>query len=432
MEESFAALLEAHLPMLRRLTAYRLPAADAEDILQEICLAAFRNRDSLRNQASFRPWICQIARNRIRDYYRTAETEEAGLAELRHRQNAMGRDTAPLLVRETLSSLSPADRQILLLRYFDERSVAEIAALLAIPEGTVKSRLHHARERFRRLYPHMDKGETVMKQNAPYTALPEILPDYTITADPRPPFPVVFEELTNWFIIPRPGESVVWGSYDMPGRKRTETVRSAVTGKIRIHDVEGVEIETVFEPTEPAAAASPRPHLYYAQLTDTHCRWLGEYYTGRDGVRRILTFLDGDEFLEEWGIGEDNCGAPIHLQPAGTILRQGNTVTTAPETHSVSVPTGRMCMDIAGRYTVTMDGQTYDTVLLMMLYAHGAASEQYIGTDGRIVLWRRFNRDDWHYSGMPEGRWSELLPENERITVDGEMYVHWYDCIMGR
>ncbi len=37
--DSFDTLLESHLPMLRRLTAYRLPPADAEDVLQEICLA---------------------------------------------------------------------------------------------------------------------------------------------------------------------------------------------------------------------------------------------------------------------------------------------------------------------------------------------------------------------------------------------------------
>ena len=202
-----------------------------------------------------------------------------------------------------------------------------------------------------------------MKQQKTDTLLPEILPYYTITADPRPPFPVVFEELTNWFIVPRVGESVVWGSYDMPERKRTETVRSAVTGKIRLHDVEGVEIETVF--TDPAAPESPKTHTYYAQLTDTHCRWLGECYTDRDGVKRLLTFLDGDDFLDEWGIGENNCGAPTHLQPAGTILRQGNNVTTgSAEKHSPE----RMNMDIVGRYAVTLCGQTYDTVLLMMLY----------------------------------------------------------------
>ena len=77
--DNFETLLEAHLPMLRRLTEYRLPPADAEDVLQEICLAAFRHRDSLRNPSAFRPWICQIARNRIRDYYRAAGAEETGL-----------------------------------------------------------------------------------------------------------------------------------------------------------------------------------------------------------------------------------------------------------------------------------------------------------------------------------------------------------------
>ena len=267
-----------------------------------------------------------------------------------------------------------------------------------------------------------------MKQQKTDTLLPEILPYYTITADSRPPFPVVFEELTGWFIIPRAGESVVWGSYDMPERRLTETVRSTVTGKVRIHDVEGVEIETVFIPADPAESPAPKSHLYYAQLTDTHCRWLGECYTDRDGVKRILTFLDGDDFLEEWGIGENNCGAPTHLQPAGILLRQGNTVTTAPDQN----PAEPMDMDIVGRYTVTIGGQPHDTVLLMLVYPDGAAVEQYIGADGRTVLWRRFNRDDWHYSGMPSGRWSDRFLENERLTIDGETYVHWYDCTMGR
>ena len=56
--DTFEALLEAHLLMLRRLTAFRLPQADAEDVLQEICLAAFRHKDSLRDPSAFRPWIC--------------------------------------------------------------------------------------------------------------------------------------------------------------------------------------------------------------------------------------------------------------------------------------------------------------------------------------------------------------------------------------
>ena len=44
------------------------------------------------------------------------------------------------------------------------------------------------------------------------------------------------------------------------------------------------------------------------------------------------------------------------------------------------------------------------------------------------MLWRRFNRDDWAIDryGKP---WSALLPDNEQITVNGQRYVHWYDCI---
>ena len=75
-------------------------------------------------------------------------------------------------------------------------------------------------------------------------------------------------------------------------------------------------------------------------------------------------------------------------------------------------------------------GKRYDTICVMDMetYNGGVASEQFLDQEGRTVLWRRFNRNDWAIEryGRP---WSELLPENERITVNGETYVHWYDCI---
>ena len=55
-------------------------------------------------------------------------------------------------------------------------------------------------------------------------------------------------------------------------------------------------------------------------------------------------------------------------------------------------------------------------------------TEQYIDINGRTVLWRRFNGDTWAINRFGE-RWSEMLPENERIFVNGETYVHWYDSI---
>jgi len=61
-------------------------------------------------------------------------------------------------------------------------------------------------------------------------------------------------------------------------------------------------------------------------------------------------------------------------------------------------------------------------------YIEGAVTEQYLDKNGRTILWRRFNRDDWAIDRFGK-RWSEQLPENERLTINGDTYVHWYDCI---
>ena len=59
---------------------------------------------------------------------------------------------------------------------------------------------------------------------------------------------------------------------------------------------------------------------------------------------------------------------------------------------------------------------------------NGVVTEQYIDQNGHTVLWRRFNRNDW--ANKRYGKlWTEMFPDNERITVNGEIYVHWYDCI---
>ena len=55
------------------------------------------------------------------------------------------------------------------------------------------------------------------------------------------------------------------------------------------------------------------------------------------------------------------------------------------------------------------------------------ASLQFLDKAGRTLLWQRYNRDDWALDRYKK-RWSELLPGNDRITVNGVTYVHWYDC----
>ena len=66
-----------------------------------------------------------------------------------------------------------------------------------------------------------------------------------------------------------------------------------------------------------------------------------------------------------------------------------------------------------------MDVETYNS---------GVVSKQFLERSGWTILWRRFNRDNLALEryGKP---WSKLLPDNERLTINGRTYVHWYDCI---
>ena len=66
-----------------------------------------------------------------------------------------------------------------------------------------------------------------------------------------------------------------------------------------------------------------------------------------------------------------------------------------------------------------MDIETYDS---------GVVSEQFLDQNGRTILWRRYNRNNWHLDryGKP---WTELLPDSPRLLINGETYVEWYDCI---
>ena len=88
---------------------------------------------------------------------------------------------------------------------------------------------------------------------------------------------------------------------------------------------------------------------------------------------------------------------------------------------------------MVGRCRLTLDGREHDCIAVMDLsaYEEGVVSLQFINRDGRTLLWQRYNRDDWALDRYGK-RWSALLPENERITVNGALFVHWYDCLYVR
>ena len=417
--EEFESLLEKERISIERYVRFRLADRnEAEDVLQEVYLTAFRKFSDLKKKESFKAWVISIARNKVNDHFRKKaarfeipidQLKETEISDTRHGFSAVH------TVRETLSLLGDQDKQIIYLFYWKEMPQAEIAKRLNIPVGTVKSRLHTAKNNFRDHYPYhysSMKGADTMKK------LPEYLPEYRIEADAREPFDVKWEELMGWFLVPKLGEKTSWGMYDIPSRKCDHIYDMEVTGKAKVHGIEGVEL------TAREADYSNKEEVinrtFVAQLTDTHCRYLATLRTDGD-VRNYITFLDGEEFMECWGFGEDNCGNETNLSRKGDITRKGSEVTSVPKD---------FLLDIVGRYAVTIGGKTYDTVCVMDIetYNCGVVSEQFLDRNGRTILWRRYNRDDWAIDryGKP---WSEQLPDNDRLTVNGTTYVQWYDCI---
>ena len=409
--DSFDTLLRAHRAAIERYILYRIPnRQDAEDLYQEVCTAGFLKFGQLRDRGQFKAWMLAIARNRCADYFRRSPGECLSIDEVGEgRLSLRGRTEFPL-VEEAMEQLAARDREILDLYFWQELPQAQIAQRLGIPLGTVKSRLHTAKERFRAHYP--EKG-TIM------TKLPNILPDYTITPSELDPFPVKWEECMGWLIVPKMGQRLHWGIYDYPGRTRSEWTECRVEGLAEVHGLRGVEIAAVQHDAANQYGTGSLDGVerrFVVQLMGTHCRYLAESHT-EEGVRKCFTFLDGEAFLDNWGFGPDNCGTETDQRPRGTIRREGDVITTE---------SAKETMDIVGRYTVTIGGKRYDTVCLMDVesYDNAVATEQFLDKNGRTILWRRFNRRDWQGQN-----WLERLPDNDRLTINGEVYVHWYDCI---
>lgn len=420
--EHFEARLESIYSGVERYVKFRLNGGpDAEDLLQDICLTAYLKYDRLEKKESFKAWILSIARNRVNDYFRKKSTGmEVPLEDIPESKLVYGRRGLMLStpVEDTMELLTDRDREVLRLFYWQKLSLAEIAQKLNIPAGTVKSRLNTARERFKKQYPYPPKGENNM------TKLPKIMPKYSIEKLEKEPFSCKWEESQGWMIIPRLGEKLSWGLYEAASGKRTEYTDMEVVGKAEIHGIEGVEIVAVQYDSEDyyrTGSVDKMERRFVAQLTDTHSRYLATCFV-ENGIRKCYTFLDGDEFLDNWGFGEDNCGNEVNLVSKGLLSREENVVTGH---------TPKEVVDIAGRYMITINGKTYDTVCVMDIqcFNDDVASEQYVDKNGKTVLWRRFNRDDWAIDRFGGKLWSEKLPDNERLIINGETYVHWYDCI---
>jgi RNA polymerase sigma factor (sigma-70 family) len=160
--ERFAVLFDRHAPHIHRYLARRAGRQVADDLVAETFLTAFAKRDRYDlGYSDARPWLYGIATNLVgqhrRDEVRQYRIMQGAVAEPEvpdHADRVAAGVTAQAtraLLDAALAELSAGDRDVLLLIAWEQLTYQEVSRALAIPAGTVRSRLHRARTKVRQV-----------------------------------------------------------------------------------------------------------------------------------------------------------------------------------------------------------------------------------------------------------------------------------------
>jgi RNA polymerase sigma-70 factor (ECF subfamily) len=138
--------------------------ADAADAAQEAMIGIARSIQRLDDPALFGPWALRILANKCADLVQQRQRSRRAAAGASPELGATGHDASSddhqvALLRLAIETLPPHVQALLIMRYSREMGTLEIAAALGIREGTVKSRLHHARNELKSTFDRLnDEG----------------------------------------------------------------------------------------------------------------------------------------------------------------------------------------------------------------------------------------------------------------------------------
>jgi RNA polymerase sigma-70 factor (ECF subfamily) len=151
--EAFDRVVAGHAPSVYRLCVALLrDPAQADDVAQDVLIRIWKALPGYDGRAALSTWIYAITRNRCltaisrrRDHASLSEPDIAAEAEAAL-PVAAAEDSPAELLRELVGALPERYRRAVTLYYFEDRSVPEVALMLGLPAGTVKTNLFRARE----------------------------------------------------------------------------------------------------------------------------------------------------------------------------------------------------------------------------------------------------------------------------------------------
>lgn len=151
-ELAFNELLSRYQPRLALFVQRLMQHSDGvEDVLQEVWLDVFKGLSKLKDTEAFRGWLYRIARDRVAQRHRKRRFQEHPLEELVAAADSEEDNFSSRIpeLEAALRTLNPEHNEVLVLRYLEELSYEEIAAVTSSPVGTVRSRLHYAKNALR-------------------------------------------------------------------------------------------------------------------------------------------------------------------------------------------------------------------------------------------------------------------------------------------
>jgi RNA polymerase sigma-70 factor (ECF subfamily) len=149
---------EFHQPVTR--LAHRLlgwsAAADVEDVVHDVFLAAFKQRNRFRGEASEWTWLAAITINGCRTHRRRQLLRFNWLrsfrpTESKEESNLPEQDETARRVRDAVATLPRRDREVIVLHHLEEMSVAQVSEVTGDSAGAIEVRLHRARKRLKEI-----------------------------------------------------------------------------------------------------------------------------------------------------------------------------------------------------------------------------------------------------------------------------------------
>jgi len=155
--QAFAELYRRYVDPIYRYMRYQVPESEAHDLTAQVFFHAYRACDQFRGESPYKAWLFRIARNTMLTWRRSRDRIPVPVPDLPDIPDG-GPDTGELVAAaqrhrelwEVVQTLSPAERELLTLRFVEDLQPKEIAQVTGHSAGTIRVRIHRVLRRLRR------------------------------------------------------------------------------------------------------------------------------------------------------------------------------------------------------------------------------------------------------------------------------------------